>query len=86
MDTDNKAKLWLKWEAWVIGISIASMLWFTTQFEAIRTNQALLGQKLDTLITWTEKHETETISLKQQLNNSFSYIYEKLGAKYTSQQ
>ena len=83
---ENKIKLWLKWEVWVIGLVIASILWFTTQFEAIRTNQAVTNQKLDTLITWTEKHEQESIRMKNELNLSFSYLYEKIGAKYISQQ
>lgn len=80
--TEKTIWTWLNKEVWLIGIVIAGVLWITTQLNVLDKNQALIGQKLDTLIAWSKQHDDETVIMKQNLNLTFSDIYLKLGEHY----
>lgn len=89
MNPDLQEKtIWsfLRKEVWIIGTAICCTIFFYNQISDLKINQAVMNQKLDTLISWTKQHEQETATMRQELNLTFSDIYLKLGSKYISKQ
>lgn len=72
----------IMWEISLIVIFIGASYFIWSQMASLDKQVALQNQKLDTLIAWSGKHDTETSVWKQELNQAFAYIYEKLGSKY----
>ena len=83
---DDTIWKWIRREVWLIAIVLGVCLFFYNQIIDIKINQATQIQKLDTVIAELKQHETETVRINDQLNLTFSDIYEKIGSKYIPKQ